>query len=252
MPFMNIKDGYVSKNIIFDTQDSLDEKLDRVTSMMSKLRTQDDDQKKQFKRKIYQSKRRRKTRNFYDQNYGQRNYQNRYRSNSGDKRISFSGRIKYGWNNRDRPRYNQNYRGDFRRGSFKGNLKSNQNYRDQNYRGGYRRNYRKDNYERGRIRSRERQFSDNIRRNDRSNSRSRSGSRTSTNRDRIRCYKCRECDHFSKDCPTSKVEKESEQIQQMYNMDKEQATLKLLATDPYDSLNRINLIDETVMDHLNL
>ena len=29
-----------------------------------------------------------------------------------------------------------------------------------------------------------------------SNSRSRSGSRASTNRDRIRCYKCREYDHF--------------------------------------------------------
>ena len=29
-----------------------------------------------------------------------------------------------------------------------------------------------------------------------SNSRSRSGSRASMNRDRIRCYKCREYDHF--------------------------------------------------------
>ena len=34
-------------------------------------------------------------------------------------------------------------------------------------------------------------------------------------------------------------------------MDEEQATLKLLATDTYDSLNRINSIDETAMDHLN-
>ena len=31
-----------------------------------------------------------------------------------------------------------------------------------------------------------------------SNSRSRSGSRASTNRDRIRCYKCREYDHFAR------------------------------------------------------
>ena len=38
----------------------------------------------------------------------------------------------------------------------------------------------------------------------------------------------------------------------MYNMDEEQTTLKLLATDTYDSLNKINLIDETAMDHLNL
>ena len=119
----------------------------------------------------------------------------------------------------DRPRYNQNYRGDFRRGNFRGNLPSNQNYRGHNYRGGYGRTYRNDNYERGRSRSRDRQYLDNTRRSDRCSSRSRSGSRASTNRDRIRCYKCREYNHFAKDCATSKVEKESEQIQQMYNMD---------------------------------
>ena len=45
-----------------------------------------------------------------------------------------------------------------------------------------------------------------------SNSRSRSGSRASINRDRIRCYKCREYDHFAKDCPTSREERELEQL----------------------------------------
>ena len=42
------------------------------------------------------------------------------------------------------------------------------------------------------------------RRNDRStsNGRSRSGSRVSTNRDRIRCFECREYDHFARECPT--------------------------------------------------
>ena len=30
---------------------------------------------------------------------------------------------------------------------------------------------------------------------------SRLGSRTSTNRDRIRCFKCREYDHFASECP---------------------------------------------------
>ena len=39
MPFMNIKDGYISKKVTFDTQDSLDEKIDRLMSMMNKLTT---------------------------------------------------------------------------------------------------------------------------------------------------------------------------------------------------------------------
>ena len=76
---------------------------------------------------------------------------------------------------RDRSRYEQNYRNDFRRGNFRENVRTNQTYRGQNYRGGYRRNYHNENYKRGRSRSRERQYPENTRRNDRnSNSRSRS------------------------------------------------------------------------------
>ena len=55
-----------------------------------------------------------------------------------------------------------------------------------------------------------------------SQSRSRSGSRASTNGDRIHCYKCREYDHFTRDCPTSREEKEIEQFQQMLNLGNEQ------------------------------
>ena len=68
-----------------------------------------------------------------------------------------------------------------------------------NYRGRYRRS---DNYDRGRS-SRDRQYSDNTSRNDRGSSRSRLGSRASMNRDRIRCCKLTEYEHFAKDCPTS-------------------------------------------------
>ena len=52
-----------------------------------------------------------------------------------------------------------------------------------------------------------------------SNSRSWSGSRVTTNRDRIRCFECREYDHFARDCPTRQASREAEQIQQMFNMD---------------------------------
>ena len=36
----------------------------------------------------------------------------------------------------------------------------------------------------------------------------------------------------------------------MYNMDKQQTVLKVLATDTYDNLNRINSVDEIIVDHL--
>ena len=68
IPFMNIKDGYISKIFTFDMQNSLDDKVDRLTLMMSKLTTWDDNQNKQLKPKIYKSKQRGQTRNFYDKN----------------------------------------------------------------------------------------------------------------------------------------------------------------------------------------
>ena len=195
---------------------------------MSKLAIKDDGINKQFEPQIYQSKRRGQSRNFYEKcNYDWRNYQNRYRSNSG--------RIQYGQNYRSGPRYGQGYRNDFRRGNFGGNVRTYQiqNFRGQNNRGGYRGNYRNENYEseRGRSRSRERSYSDDRRRRDRnsSNSRSRSGSKASTDRDKIRCYKCKEYDHFTKDCPTTKEERKVEQIQWMFNFDEEQTSLKTLA-----------------------
>ena len=194
--------------------------------MMSKLTAKDKGANKQVKPKIFQSKGRGQTRKFYDRcNCDQRNYQNRCRSDNRDRRISFSSRIQYGQNYRGKPKYEQNYGNDFRRnmssprGNYRGNARTyqNQNFGRQKNRGVYRVNYRNENYERGRSRYTERQYSGNIRRNNISSStRSRSGSRVSTNRDRIRCYKCREYDHFTKDCLSSKVAKKTDQIQQYF------------------------------------
>ena len=79
-PFMSMKDDYAHKRVTFDTQDGLEERIDRLTTMMSKLTAQDDGQNKQFKPKIFQCKRRGQARQFYDKcNYDQRNYQTRYR-----------------------------------------------------------------------------------------------------------------------------------------------------------------------------
>ena len=75
--------------------------------------------------------------------------------------------------------------------------------------------------------------------------------RASTNRDRIRCFKCREYDYFAKDCPNLQTGKELEQIQQMYNVDEEYTALKVLATDTYNNLTRTNS-DDAILDYLNL
>ena len=117
---------------------------------------------------------------------------------------------------------NKNYRNDFRRGNFRGTVRT---YHNKNV------EYRTievdieeirgmKNYERGRSRSRDRTYPGNTGRNGRSSSRSRSGSRASTNRDN------REYNHFAKDCPTTKVEKETDQIQQIFNLDEEKTSLK--------------------------
>ena len=66
-------------------QDSLDDKIDKFTLMMSKLTAQDNNQNKQFKPKIYQGRQGGES----GYNYDQGNYQNRYRSDSGNRRTSF-------------------------------------------------------------------------------------------------------------------------------------------------------------------
>ena len=83
-----------------------------------------------------------------------------------------------------------------------------------------------------------------------SNSRSRSGSRASTNRDRIHCYKCREYDHFAKDCPTSREENEIEQLLQMLNLGDKQTSISPPNTQ--DNFSRTSSEQNLRAGHLNL
>ena len=88
--FMKVSEGYHTnkKAVSFNTQDRLDDKIDKLTSMMSKLSPQGDKQDKRFKHKIYHGKRRGQAKHTYDQG----NYQTRNKSISGDRRTSFRGR----------------------------------------------------------------------------------------------------------------------------------------------------------------
>ena len=113
-------------------------------------------------------------------------------------------------------------------------MTGNQRYGRQNYnRKRFRENFRNQGYERNMSRSYDRQTRGNNRRDNGSisNGRSRSGSRVSTNRDRIRCFECQEHDHFARDCPTTQVDREVEQIQQMFYMDEDQTLLQMPLMD---------------------
>ena len=200
--FMSIRDGN-NRKVSFDTKEELGYKIDKLAVMIGKLATRGSGIGKQFKPQIYQNRGRGQNRND-----NLRNYQNRYRSNSGDRRQYRQ--------DRDWPRYEQNYR----RGKFRGTRMS---FDRQNSRGENRTNYRNDRYDRSRKRFRERSFSRNY--NNNRKRRSRSGSRASTNRDKIGCYKYRGYDHIMRDCPPSSEEKEIEQLQQMLNLGDQQTSL---------------------------
>ena len=56
--------------------------------------------------------------------------------------------------------------------------------------------------------------------------------------------------HFAKDCLNSEMERDPEQLQQMYSLDKDKIALKVLIANTYDNLIRTNSDD--AMEHLNL
>ena len=68
-------------------------------------------------------------------------------------------------------------------------------------------------------------------------SRSRSNSRVSTNHDHIRCYRCREYDHFASECPNTLTDEEPDCD------DADPASLQMMTQDYYpidsDGRNRI-------------
>ena len=191
---MNVRDG-TERRVSFNTRDELGDKIDKLTVVISSLAAKDSQEKRPFKPQINKSR---------DENrsYNQGSYQNRPNSRNREQFTS------------SRPRQN------YRHSNLRGNTRW---YGRQNNRGGYR-NDRHNDYNRGRNRSRERTFTRNYssgRDRSSSNCRSRSRSRASTNRDRIRSYKCREYDHFVRDCPNSREERDLEQLQQMLNLEEQ-------------------------------
>ena len=101
-PFMSVRDGH-NKRVTFDVTDDIEQKIDKLMTMIGKLVTEDKGQNKLFKPLVYQSNRGRR------QNRG--NYQGRFRSNNVYMGCSvynqdFRGRMRYNFNNRGSYGYN--------------------------------------------------------------------------------------------------------------------------------------------------
>ena len=62
--------------------------------------------------------------------------------------------------------------------------------------------------------------------------------------DRIRCYNCREYDNFARDCPSSREERDLEQLQQMLNME-EQTHRQENPTENYRSPSNLQMVGMT-------
>ena len=76
---MSIRDGH-NRKVSFDAKEELGDKIEKLVVMIGKLATRESGTSRQVKPQIYQNRGRGQNRN-----YNQRNYQNRYRSNSGDR-----------------------------------------------------------------------------------------------------------------------------------------------------------------------
>ena len=178
-PFMSVREG-TDRKVSFNTRDKLGDKIDKLTVIMSKLAAKDSHERKPFKPQIYKCR-------GQNRSYGQGEYQ--ARSDNGNRGYNMDNNIR------------QNYRGNRFTGNFRGYGRQNsrENYRNERY--GNSNRYRNMSRERVLRRCYGRDTSS-------SNDRSRSGSRASTNRDRIRCYACREYDHFARDCPNSREERD--------------------------------------------
>ena len=157
----------------FGTKEALEktsENMERMMALMEKMYIKFEQKDVPYKPQIYQRGR--------DQNRRQFSRGNNWRGYRSFSRNHYEGNRAYGCG-----------RGNYRRGNFQGRG---------NFRGRY--NNRLDRSWENRRLWRQSMSQERERRS-RLPSSSRLGSRTSTNRDRIRCFKCREYDHFANECP---------------------------------------------------
>ena len=165
-PFMKLTEKK-RKTVMFDARDALEKtskNMERMRVLMDKMYIKLNQKEVPYKPQIYQRGR----------------GQNRQQFRQGN---DWRGYRSFSRNHIETNRGYGRSRGNFRRGNFRGRFNKRTGRTWEN-----RRTWRQ-----SRSRERERRV--------RSPSSSRLGLRTSINRDRIRCFKCREYDHFANECP---------------------------------------------------
>ena len=65
-----------------------------------------------------------------------------------------------------------------------------------------------------------------------------------------RCFECREYDHFARECPTRQENRDTEQIQQMFDMDEDQTILQTPLLDAEE--DKMTITPMEARDNLNL
>ena len=243
------------RGVTFDTMETIEiysECIDKLTSLVSDMKMTIDRKQSPYKPRIYQGRSRKQNRNW--QNVSPRNRSfSRGRNQSGSRgNHNYRNNYRHNYRNQSRGRWNNhrsgdgsnNYQTDNRQGNTRPNYEQNAQWtfrnrsqsrdRTGNYNNDYMRGRSGDRHNVRPIQSRQSTLSCG-----RDESRSRSNSRVSTNHDHIRCYRCREYDHFASECPNMPTDEEPDCD------DADPASLQMMTQDyyPIDSEGEVECLN---------
>ena len=210
------------KGVTFDTMETLERNsncIDRLMSLVSDMKMTMDRKQPPYKPRIYQGRSRNQNAN--RQNFTPRNRSYRRGRKQGGNRGNYRNNYRPNYRNRSRGRWtnhrsgdrSNNYQNNNRQGNVRPNYRQNAQwtFRNRSHSRNRPENYNND-HTRGRSRDRHNnrpiQSRQNTLPHGRDESRSRSNSRVSTNHDHVRCYRCREYDHFTLECPNIPTDEE--------------------------------------------
>ena len=228
--------SHSGKKVSFNA-DPIMEQLENLASMVYNMSIQKEENNRPFKPKIYPKRGRGQgLQNFSDRGRNRPYSRDRQRQNF---RPNYRGQSQ----NRHIQHGDDNRRGNYRHQNYNDNRSNNRDRGRQNFSRGF---------SNDRSRSRERNLTPRGSGNRRYDSpyvnlgtRSRSNSRVTTNRDRIRCFRCREYDHFANECPNMGTDDSD-------GFESDRAALQLMTTeaDIHDNFDTARLNKEA--DYLNL